>query len=152
MINVRKLVCLILSLSLALCCFSSCGDSAKSRRDFEKINIPEYSTGKLLTPDGEEQFNEYLDSYMNVMKENGHDVICFYISYDKENAVTDEELSELKALNYERHTAENVLAPGMQISIDIKLEDVDREAIMNLTANEKITEVVFKYRYDLLPE
>lgn len=121
----------------------------KSNRNLAKIVITQYDgVGNVHTVQSEEDFHEHLDAYIEGQKKEENNVLCMSVYYEKENVLTNEELAHIKYSYYKRSKIENAMPHGeMVIFIDIPFEDVNREDIMNLTANEKITGIYFKYNY-----
>ncbi|MBQ8403879.1 MAG: hypothetical protein IJX55_05590 [Clostridia bacterium] len=161
MFKFRKIVYIILCLCFVIGCAASCGsgnvpaettasgaaadpDVLKSKRDITKIVMGYYSDNVHIMQ-SEEEFHEYLDTYIAEEKSYGCGGVYFDIIFDKENAVTLEELSGIEYIFLRKNTIENTSGYGEEIHLQVAFEDVDIEAIMNLTANEKIKGIRFAH-------
>ncbi len=140
MFKFKKLICIILCLCFALGGVAACGQGeAADNRDFSKLSIPvtdtDFKTYEFCTPENEEQFNEYVENYIYNSKRNHNQYIAFYVFYDKSNEVTNEEVLSLNYYWFSRKDD--------SIWVAIQFDDIDREAIMDLTENAKVKEIVF---------
>ena len=120
-----------------------------SNRDLSKIHIREHDgVGILHVVQSEEDFNECLDAYIEGQTYEKKDYLFIEITYEKETVLTDEELAHIKYSGNLDRQPQNIIPYGngeMSIRMVVKFDDVNREDLMNLTANEKITGIQFEY-------
>lgn len=118
-----------------------------SNRDLSKIHIREHDgVGILHVVQSEEDFNKCLDAYIEGQTYEKKDYLFIKITYEKETVLTDEELSIVKyslLVRYDHYQEGKKL-----MQMRIPFEDVNREDIMNLTANEKIAGLYFEYIFE----
>ncbi|MBQ8403878.1 MAG: hypothetical protein IJX55_05585 [Clostridia bacterium] len=140
MLKIQKFLCIILCLCFVAGGVAACGQGeAADNRDFSKLSIPvtdtDFKTYEFSTPENEEQFNEYVENYIYNSKRNNNKYIAFDIFYDKSNEVATEEVLSLNYYWFSRKDD--------SIWVAIRFDDIDIEAIMDLTENEKVKEIVF---------
>ena len=160
----KKILALMLCILFVLTALASCGlgnmpdekssggttqDPAvlASNRDLSKIHIREHDgVGILYVIQSEEDFNKCLDAYIEGQTYEKKDYLFIMITYEKETVLTDEELSIVKyslLVRYDHYQEGKKL-----MQMRIPFEDVNREDIMNLTANEKIAGLYFEYIFE----
>lgn len=122
----------------------------KSNRDLTKIFFPKYNDAIGGCVQNEEDFHEYLDSYIMMQESQRCDFLHINIVYEKESVLTDEELANIKYSDLVRYQSDKLRPYAhekMMITIRIPFEDIDREEIMNLTENKKIVSIHFERIY-----
>ena len=139
----KKLLAFILCVSFIFCA-AACDNTAD--RDLGKISFLYAFDGSVYVPETEEQFGEYLEDFIQYEKEAGYysESVSFKIAYDKSVEITDKELAALNAVSVERSKTEGLFYPGkMNIYVSMAIDGINKNAIMDLTANEKIEKIEF---------
>ena len=138
----KKILALMLCIVFVLLACTSC--NVGDKRDFTKIKIFRVNVLDYKCPENEEQFNEYLDNYIKQLSHHGN-YTDLYIFSDLDNEITDKELENIKYIKCEKRILSTDETQSM-IILSVRLEDIDREAIMDLTMNEKLNEIwIFYY-------
>ncbi|MBQ8402923.1 MAG: hypothetical protein IJX55_00675 [Clostridia bacterium] len=135
----KKILALLLCIPFILLACVSCG---KKERDFSKISFEFYSNPYARIPDNEEEFNELLDEFL--MTQSDFSYIEIRIGFYSEGESTSD--IDLSSLNYYYRK------DGDQaITVKIRQNSISREAIMDLTTDERIYSITFVYQFIISP-
>ena len=137
----KRIAYMLLCLCLTVCCVVSCTQNEdKDNTDFTKITFYKYRSEEYSVPANKEEFAEYFDAHKYSFIKKTYDYVYFYVFCDKANEITNEELLSLNYSEFEKTYDENSVC----IYLKIYFEDIDTEAILDLTENEEVKEIRFK--------
>lgn len=126
----KKILALLLCIPFILLACVSCG---KKERDFSKISFEFYSNPYARIADDEEEFNELLDEFLKTQSDFSY--IEIRIGFNSEEGTADIDLSSLNYY-FRKDSAQ-------MITVKIYKDSIDREAIMDLTTDERIYSITF---------
>ena len=158
MFNLKKLLAIMLAIVLVFCA-ASCGESKNpqiSDRKFGKVSFV-YEDKESRIPENKEQFNEYCNEMVMYKSEEYEGVLDsvtylgFHIVYEKENAITANEMENLNLMDFTIFETESLLYQGkMHISAKISVDNPEsRERLMDFTANDKVEKIIFSFSQKL---
>ncbi len=135
----KKIFALLICIQLMLLACVSCGDNGgynAADADYSKFNFPKIKNpeSSYITPSSEEEFDTYLDDFIGDAKipsNLGYDYIWLNIY------INDTESDKKDYWGLEQS--------GVHMRLKIKFENIHKDELLALSADEKVEKIVFEY-------